>query len=280
MKTAITTALLVVALLADFSEGAAFINNGTYIEDWEETCAEVIAANEFYGSCCAFSDIDEGGKACRLTVAGEGSGCGRHNKKYLEDCAKAGGCLAGPYVSVEYAIYNITPVPECPPTQYEWNVTSTNTSDSTVDASTSDFPKLYNVTYVATDACPNGSIEVKVMDDTGKPIVGKPLSVLLVDSVNNKQYSGAPVTDDNGMAVFDFSADATDAGATIWCSIAVSHPEFAIGLSQQVPCSVDVCDKTPDDEISQKVDDDSSGRLPSSIGWFGLVLIPLFNVLF
>jgi hypothetical protein len=290
MKTSQLATLLLFALVADFSEGAASITIGTHIEDWTEPCAEVIAANDFYGSCCSFTDIDEGGKMCRLTVAGKDGGCGWTNKQYFEDCMEAGACVGGPYVS---AVYDYPDAPaameECPPTMYQWNTTA---DSSTVDPSDSSPAKMYNVTYQATEACPNGSITALVMDSTGQPVVGKSLSVLLVDSVNKKEYSGSPETDSNGVAVFNFTADALDIGTT--CSIAVSNSDVAVGLPQQVPCSVSACSGERPDSVlppqatnasaspsSKKTDaaePSSSGGLPIGFDYLfglGLALVSL-----
>jgi hypothetical protein len=132
------------------------IHDGTFIENFTETCEVVIAANDFYGSCCSFSDIDEDGKqGCQLTVAGEGSGCGWNNKKYLEGCADNGGCLAGPYVTVSYANFNNTAVAECPPTEYQWDVSTSLSAD---DASTASVTELSNLSSALSDDVYSGCI--------------------------------------------------------------------------------------------------------------------------
>jgi len=123
MKIHNITTFLASALLFEFADGATFLNQGTYVEDFAEPCLDVIAANEFYGDCCSFSDIDENGNKCRLMVAGPNSSCGWNNKQYMEECAQAGACVAGPQVTVMYEADGI--VEECPESEYDWQMTNT-----------------------------------------------------------------------------------------------------------------------------------------------------------
>jgi hypothetical protein len=254
---------LVVLEDAKFSvEGYAFLNNGTYIEDnWEEgSCLAVIAANDFYGNCCSFSYLDNNGTAgCRLTVAGQDNHCGWNNKQYMEDCAKAGGCLAGPYVTIFYDLPagSAIPVETCPPTQYEWQTTtSTSAAPVATDAPTATPSHLnfYNITYTSTgEACPDGSITARVLDSHGKPVVGASLSILLVGPTNSTPYeSGLMETDCQGYAKFNYTvSDADDAGQSLWCSISVLNPEWGPG-SQYIPCGASVCSSLLPSSSSQQ----------------------------
>lgn len=113
----IASAFVVAAILAEPSEGAVSRNFGTFVEDFDESCADIFVAWEVYGSCCSFSGINEDGKKCRLTIAGEGNGCGRDNRQYMENCMNSEeGCVAGPYISVTYGD---SPAEQCPESQYD-----------------------------------------------------------------------------------------------------------------------------------------------------------------
>lgn len=221
MKLSIVATFLTIAVLSVCCNGQAFLSNGTHVEDWPADCNTVIAENEFYGSCCSFFDIEENGNLCRLTIAGENGDCGWSNIQYMKDCAEAGECLSGPYISVVYEPG--TSVEECPMSEYE--------------AVKND----YNVTYAAEQACPQGSITVLVQNVLGNPVAGADIGFLLTGKKNTDEYSGTVVTDDDGYATFNFTASNEDAGETLWCSMAVENP-LAWLENQQVPCSITVCD--------------------------------------
>ena len=245
MKLFIFATFLTVALFSVHCNGQASLSNGTHVEDWAADCNTVIAENDFYGSCCSFSDIDENGNLCRLTIAGQDEGCGWNNIQYMQDCVEAGGCVSGPYIGVVYEPG--TPVEECPPSEYDWQ-----TSAPTTDNSTSPPGEVvydYNVTFVAVEACPRGSITALVKDVKGNPVVGIDIGFLLTGQENTDEYSGSVVTDDDGYATFDFTASNEDAGETLWCSMAVENPLAWLG-NQQVPCSITVCDTISTDTQS------------------------------
>jgi len=238
MKIQISATFITAAALSiGIADGAAMINQGTYVTDFAEPCLEVIAANDFYGDCCSFSDINAGGNKCRLTIAGQDNGCGWNNKQYMEDCAQAGGCLAGPYVGVYYE--DGEAVEECPASQYDWEVPATSppTSEPTGE--------FYDVTYVANDACPSGGITAVVKDSQGQPVVGVYIGFLLVGNESNSPYEGQVFTDASGSATFEFTASDVDAGETLWCSMAVENPELP--FDQAGACSVSVCKNSQPD---------------------------------
>jgi len=80
---------------------------------------------------------------------------------------------------------------------------------------------------------------VIVNGSDGLPVEGVSLGFLLVGNTS-QGYAGSGVTDENGHAAFDFTADDADLGETLWCSIAIDNPKTPYG-NQQVPCSVTVC---------------------------------------
>jgi hypothetical protein len=124
---------------------------------------------------------------------------------------------------------------QCPQTQYQLQ------NDITAN--------LYNFTYEATEACPKGTITVRVLDSEDQPIVGNSLGFLLVG--DQTQYSGSSETDSNGEAVFDFTASQNDAGATRWCSIAMNNPDGPSG-NQQASCVVSVCENPNSTLVDQQ----------------------------
>jgi len=107
------------------------------------------------------------------------------------------------------------------------------TTAETLDGTSDPF---YTVVVDVQDACPDGYVSATVYSE-GYPLEGVEVGVLLAGV---QSYEGGGVTDEEGVFVFNFTADLVDAtGEDLWCSIAIQNP--ALPYDQQVPCSVKAC---------------------------------------